>query len=316
MDLDPAEIARTLPFEERYELRQKRWYDGPHESWEAFDRVLEREVVVNRPWLYTKIPRFIRAAKIAASFQHPGFPPVYDLGILGDLTPFYTTAPVRGESLSVLLRKSEGEGAPTAKPFPLRPIVEAVRDACRALEYAHGRGFLHLDLHPECLLIGKDRHVILGADEWREMGDGLGDGVGIRCVAVRPGFMSPEQLDETGRGLGPATDVLGVGGILHVILFGTPPNHLPGRANAAGLIRAVAERAFEPRRPGMLRPGIRASEGRRRIDRLVGICLKALAYEPERRYPTAAPLGAALDEWLEPDRSSWWEAIRRRDGGV
>jgi hypothetical protein len=49
---------------------------------------------------------------------------------------------------------------------------------------------------------------------------------------------------------------------------------------------------------------------------LVGICLKALAYEPGRRYPTAAALGAALDEWLEPDRSSWWGAIRRPDGGV
>src|SRR4051812_22266235 len=82
MILDPAVIAALLPFEGRYERRRQRWYDGPHGSWEAFDRVLEREIVLNMAWAYSDVPRFIRSAKVAASFRHPGFLPVYDLGIL------------------------------------------------------------------------------------------------------------------------------------------------------------------------------------------------------------------------------------------
>jgi hypothetical protein len=39
---------------------------------------------------------------------------------------------------------------------------------------------------------------------------------------------------------------------------------------------------------------------------------KALAYEPEQRYPTVAALGAALDGWLEVDRPAWWKAFRHR----
>lgn len=300
MNLDPAEIAGLLPFEERYELRRKRWLDGPHESWEAFDRVLEREVVLNRPWLYTDVPRFIKTAKIAASLQHPCFVPVYDLGIVDRKTPYYTTAPVRGKPLSDLLRNYESEAASIERPFPLGSIVRAVRGACRAVEYAHGRGLLHLDLYPGSLLIDDDSRIVLEAADWSSSDVPSRDEAARLAIMGRPVYLSPEQVNPAGPGVGPATDVFGVGGVLHVILFGTPPNHL-GRPSVE-VITAIADRAFEPRRPGTLRPGIRSSESRRKIDRLVGICLKALDYEPERRYPTAAALGAALGEWLDTDR--------------
>jgi serine/threonine-protein kinase len=313
MDPDPAEIAGLLPFDERYERRQQRWYDGPYGSWEAFDRVLEREVILNMPRGCTD--GFIRTAKIVASLQHPCFLLVYDLGLLGGTTPYYTTAPVRGEPLSDLLRTFEGEAASIERPFPLRSIVGAVRDACRALEYAHRRGLLHLDFYPGSLLIDEDFWIVMEANDWRASDVPVRDEATSFAIVGRPVYMSPEQVNQAGPGVGPATDVFGVGGILHVILFGAPPNHLPGRTSVE-VIMAIADRAFEPRRPGTLRPAIRSSEGRRKIDRLVGICLKALTYEPERRYPTAAALRAALDEWLEPDRSSWWGAIRRPDGGV
>ena len=32
MNLGPAEIAALLPFEERYELRRRRWLDGYHDE--------------------------------------------------------------------------------------------------------------------------------------------------------------------------------------------------------------------------------------------------------------------------------------------
>jgi serine/threonine protein kinase len=311
MNPDPSQIARLLPFEDRYERRRQRWLDGPHGSWEAFDRVLEREVVLNVAWGYSDVPAFIRSARAAASFRHPGFLPVHDLGIVGGTTPFYTTPPVPGVPLGCLIRGFEAGGPGSAGSFPLLPLVGAVRDASRALEYAHRRGLLHLDLHPDRLLIGDDHQVILDVHDWRTRSPREGGEAEPPLVFGFPAYLSPEQIAGKGSQVGPAADVFGLGGILHVILFGTPPNRLSGGKSAVEVIRAIAERSFEPRRPGTLRPGIRPSSGRRRIDGLVGICLKALAYEPEGRYPTAAALGDALDGWLARCRFPWWAAWSR-----
>lgn len=309
MSLDPAEIARLLPFEERYERRRQRWLDGPYGSWEAFDRLLEREVVLNVAWAYSNVPRIVRPARLAASFRHPSFLPVYDMGMVGDTTPFFTTPLVREGPLGQLLGKMERDKTGSGGSFPLLPLVGAVRDACRALEYARRRGLLHLDLDPDSLLIGEDYHIVLDVHDWKEVGarDGEGEAHGF-CLVGRPAYMSPEQVNESGPGVGPASDVFGMGGILHVLLFGTPPNHLPGKTSVIEVIPAIAERAFEPRRPRPLRPGIWSSPARRRIDGLVGICPKGLAYEPVGRYPTAAALGDALDAWISRCRAPWWAA--------
>jgi eukaryotic-like serine/threonine-protein kinase len=315
MNLDPAEIIRLLPFAERYERRRQRRLDGPFGSWEAFDRVLERDVVLNIPWAYSHIPGFLKTARLAASLQHPSLLPVYDLGFEGP-TPYFTTASVRGEPLSNLLRTFEGEAASTEKPLPLRPIVGAVRDACRALEYAHLRGLLQLHLHPDCLLVGEDYRIVLDVHDWESPSLPEGGEADPSPVFGFPFYLSPEQIAGQRSQLGPATDVFGLGGILHLILFGTPPNHRPGGTSAVEVIAAILDRRSEPRQPGTPRPVIRSSLARRSLDGLVAICLKALAYEPDRRYPTAAALAAALDGWLEPDRSSWWGPIRRRAGGV
>jgi len=298
INFDPTKIAGRLPFEERYELRRRRWLDGPHESWEAFDRVLEREVVVNRAYRLTDGVRFIKKAKIASALQHPNLLTVYDLGILENGIPFYTTPLVRAVPLNDLLRKVEPEPGPVDAPFPLRALVTAVRDACRAVEHAHRHGYLHLDIYPGNVLVEEGFQQVLLDVDWVVMSSQDGEMKVESFFSIRPLFTSPEQIGDRGAGFGPATDVFGLGGLLHVILFGTPPNHLPGKS-ADAVVRAIADRAFEPRRPGTLRPGIRSSAARSKIERLVSICLKALAYEPQDRYPSAAAFGADLDAWEE-----------------
>jgi len=306
MNIDLHQIAERLPFDKRYELKRLRWLDGPHQSLEAFDRVLEREVVVNVPWAYTSIPRFIKTAKVAASLSHPNLLPVLDLGIANEGRPYFTTPPVPASPLDTVVRQLELERGPrgtAVREFPLVPIVGAVSEVCRVIEYAHQRGFLHLDLYPGTILIGEDYHAVLDTtgcdnlwiqDEWEP------DRIGI---FGRPSFMSPEQVK--GARPGPATDVFGLGGTLHFVLFGTPPNHLPGASKAVDVLKAVHERAFEPRRPGRLRPEIRSRRDRKMACRLAAVCLKALAYEPDQRYRTAAALGEAVDELLERRRSSF-----------
>ena len=312
MDEVPNPIDRYSPFRERYERRRQRWFDGPHESWESFDRVIERDVVLNIARSHLRTGGFLQSAKAASSLQHPNILPVYDLGIAGDHTPFYTTPPIRGKTLHHLLPDSR-YCDPSSRPesSPILPLAWALRDSCRALEYAHQRGILHLDLHPDRLLIGEDYHVILDVDGWAKAGPRDG---GEGCVGHdvgRPAYMSPEHINEAGPGVGPATDVFGLGGILYFILFGTPPNHLEGPSNPLKVIKAITGRAFEPRRPGTIRPGITSVAARGTIDGLVAICLKALSYEPEARYQSAAKMGEAIEECEARSRSSrtrwsWW----------
>jgi len=311
MNIDLDVIASCLPFEKRYELKRLRWLDGPHQSFEAFDRVLEREVVVNMPWAYTSIPRFVKTAKVAASLSHPNLLPVLDLGIANEGRPFFTTPPVRELPLDTIvgrLELAEDRQARAGRAFPLVPIVGAVSEVCRVIEYAHERGFLHLDLYPGAILIGADYHAVLdttGCDNLRAQDEWEADPIGI---LGRPSFMSPEQAK--GVRPRPPTDVFGLGATLHFILFGTPPNHLPGASKIGDVLKAIDERAFEPRRRGRLRPEIRGRRDRKMAHRLAAVCLKALAYEPDQRYPTAAALGDALDESLERCRGSWWQTIR------
>ncbi len=304
MNLDPAEIAALLPFDSRYEVRHQCWSDGLHRRWEALDRVLGREVWLNRVPPAADAPHFIGRARTASALRHPNILPVYDLGVAGDATPFYTTPLVRAVPLGTLLGDQEsGEDRPASRP-PLLSLVGAVRDACRGLEYAHRHGAVHLDLRPESLLVGEGfREVLLdgGWDEIRVHKESEGP---FRLIG-RASYMSPEQAVETETGVSPATDVFGLGGILHVILFGTPPNHLPSKTSVVEVIMAIAERAFEPRRPGTLRPQISSRGDRKTAHELTSICLKALSYKPQDRYPTAAALGAALDDWQVKSRSAW-----------
>ena len=235
MNLELAEIAALLPFEKRYELRQRRWYDGPYESWVAFDRVLEREVVLNRAYpSFTAIPRFIKTAKAASTLRHPNLLPVFDLGVFEGVVPFYTTPSVPALPLKLHLWQLEREPGPINAPFPLKPLVAIVRDACGAVEHAHRHGFLHLDLHSESLLVEEGFREVFLVGDWEEAAARGDETKGETCMAFRPPYTSPEQIDEKGTGIGPATDVFGLGGILHVILFGTPPTFLPGRTKRGG----------------------------------------------------------------------------------
>src|SRR4051812_44161885 len=154
MDFDPAEITALLPFENRYELRRRRWLDGPYESWEAFDRVQEREVVVNIAYHHAAGLGFIRQARIASALRHPNILPVFDLGFSGRRLPFFTTPLSRAVPLDDLLRRLEAGVDPVRAAFPIGPLVAVVRDACRAVEHAHRHGFLHLGISPGNILVG------------------------------------------------------------------------------------------------------------------------------------------------------------------
>jgi tetratricopeptide (TPR) repeat protein len=98
--------------------------------------------------------------------------------------------------------------------------------------------------------------------------------------------MSPEQAAGDRDAIGPATDTYSLGAMLYEMLTGRPPFHA---ANVIDVLSAI--RNDEPLPPHRLTA---------RLPRdLDTICLKCLAKEPARRYPSADALAADLRRFVD-----------------
>src|SRR5690606_32158509 len=116
-------------------------------------------------------------------------------------------------------------------------------------------------------------------------------------------YMSPEQVRGDLAAVDVRSDVYTLGVVLHEVLSGRLPYEVGGRT-VVEASRVIEE--AEPTRLGRLDPSLRGD--------LETIVLKALEKEPERRYQSAAELGADLRRWLRDEpvearpASGWYRA--------
>jgi serine/threonine-protein kinase len=268
-----------------------------------------------------QIERFRREAEITGRLEHPGIVPVYGLGADADGLPFYVMRLIRGESLRDALATFFGTSGcrPSERELTQRRLMNRLIAACNALAYAHSRGVIHRDLKPANIMLGRYGETLVvdwglaksvGRDESHR--DPVEDtltpaGCDPSDTAPgspmgTPGFMSPEQARGEWDGVGPATDVFGLGATLYAVLTGEAP------------FRSLAEaRGGTCRPPRQLRPDVPPA--------LEAICRKAMASRPEDRYTTALELARDLERWLgdepipvypEPLKVRAWRWVKRR----
>src|SRR5262245_46712219 len=119
----------------------------------AFDPDCHRALAVkvlrpdcrDRPEL---LRRFLEEAQLTAQMQHPGVPPVYEIGELEDGRPFFAMKLVKGQTLAELL---QGRQSPAHE---LSRFVLIFGQVCQTLAYAHSKGILHRDLKPSNGMVG------------------------------------------------------------------------------------------------------------------------------------------------------------------
>ncbi|MEM9827419.1 MAG: serine/threonine-protein kinase, partial [Planctomycetota bacterium] len=87
--------------------------------------------------------RFANEARAAASLDHPGIVPVYDVGS-HEGRPYFTMAYVAGNSLAALLANG---------PLSARRSAEIAMQIAQAAAHAHRHGIIHRDLKPANVLI-------------------------------------------------------------------------------------------------------------------------------------------------------------------
>jgi serine/threonine-protein kinase len=215
--------------------------------------------------------RFSTEARTLATLAHPHIVPIYDYVERDD------------ECLIVMEELPGGTMWQRFTTTGLTPPVACaiVLACCAALEYAHGRGVLHLDVKPDNLMLSADAAVkvtdfgisrVISGDRTLGTVDGQ--------VLGTPAYMSPEQA--RGQELTPASDVFSTGVMLYELLSG----HLPwtGARSAAELLM---QRLREPPRPlHEVAPRIPSA--------LCDVVMKAIRREPRDRYGSAEEFGVAI----------------------
>jgi serine/threonine-protein kinase len=228
----------------RYLIEGRIAKGGMGAVWRARDPELNRVVAVKAiREEYRGNPdlerRFREEAHITGQLQHPGIPPVHELGILPDGRPFFAMKLVRGQTLAVLLasRSSPSEAVDR--------FLRYFEQIAEALAYAHNHDIIHRDLKPLNVMVGA--HGELQVMDWgvakklrhdrpatpdapatkpedtvinppqREEGQETKGALGTFA------YMAPEQARGRVRVQDARCDVFSMGAVLCEILTGTPP---------------------------------------------------------------------------------------------
>jgi eukaryotic-like serine/threonine-protein kinase len=221
------------------------------------------------------IRRFETEARAAAQLDHAGIVPLFEVGQHQGLH-YFTMGYVDGPSLATVL--AEG-------PLPARESARMMRDAARAMDYAHRHGVIHRDLKPANILLDGDRHPRISDFGLAKRVDEASDVTGTGQILGTPSYMAPEQaLSETDK-IGSASDIYGLGAVLFAMLTGRPP--FQASTSWETLRHVIQEDAPLIRQ---LNPSVPRD--------LETICAKCLRKSPEQRYASASALADDLERYL------------------
>jgi len=237
-------------------------------------KILPRELTTNDEFRQ----RFNREADLAANLYHEHIVGIHDRGEYeGQL--WISMDYVEGTDAAQLLRGQYPSGMPKTQ------VVEIISAVADALDYAHSRGLLHRDVKPANILLtdASPRRRILLADFGiaRELGD-ISGLTATNMLVGTTAYCAPEQLQ--GLDLDGRADEYALGCTAFNLLTGSAPFH---HSNPAVVITQH-----------LSAPPPHISERRPELAELDGAIAKALAKQPDDRYPTCADFAAALGSQL------------------
>jgi len=271
----PAGVEIGAALDGKYRIDTLIGRGGMGAVYRARDLRLDRDVAIKvvRGELVSSTEareRFRREAQLAARLQHPAIVTIFDFGTLPDGSAYLVMEYVRGEDLRARL----GRGTPDRKEATrmLSAIAEGV-------DAAHREQILHRDLKPENVLLpengGPPKVMDFGVAKLMLPSGESGTLTAGATIVGTPAYMAPEQL--RGGRVDQRADIYSLGVLAYEMLTGRLP------FGAGSFVDVAVRQGEEVPLEDVPLP-----------DRVAGVLRRALAFDPDRRPPTALVFATEL----------------------
>jgi tetratricopeptide (TPR) repeat protein len=217
--------------------------------------------------------RFQREARLAAGLHHANIVPIYDTGTW-EGRDYIAMQLIDGTTLD----RTE---------LDLRSTLACLRDASRALHYAHLQGIVHRDVKPSNLLLDLHGRVYVTDFGVARQAQVTATMTSPGTVVGTPAYMSPEQA--LGLPTDARSDVYSIGSTIYEMACGRPP--YTGRDPVEVVIKVQTGEFESPRR---VKP-----ELSRNVEAII---LGAMEKVRDERYASAAELADDIDRYLQNER--------------
>jgi len=271
--------------QKRYTPDKKLNQGGMKAIWEVDDHRTTRKVamaLIQDARIASKddIDSFLYEARLTANLQHPNIIPIYDIALDENGNPYFTMKALKGETLGEIIKQQSEGNAEYSKRYTRTRLLGIFLKVCNAIDYAHSKGVIHLDLKPSNIIVGDFGDVQVLDWGLSTLITHLEASIKRRqTVGGTPGYMAPEQAQDAPENIDFQTDVYMLGAILYEILT----RHCPIESNT------VKETLQKTVRGDFPAPGKRAPE-QRIPTALAAIAMKAMRTDPEERYPNVPAL--------------------------
>ncbi|HKE48189.1 MAG TPA: serine/threonine-protein kinase [Rhodanobacteraceae bacterium] len=267
----PYRVVRSIGIGGMGEVWLAERSDGEFEQ-----RVAIKQIAYPTPGL---LQRFRQERQILARLEHPNIARLFDGGVDGRGVPYLVMEYIEGAPIDVYVRRAS---------LDIRARLRLFLEICAAVQYAHQNLVIHRDIKPSNILVCEDgvpklldfgvAKVLATTDEAQP--------TETLARMLTPDYAAPEQF--SGGAITTATDVFALGVVLYELLAGVRPARPRPGDGADPLAPSAALARTE-----------KAAAGRAVRGDLDRIALKALAFDPARRYATAHALAADIRCHLE-----------------
>jgi serine/threonine protein kinase len=311
--------------EKRYTPHKKLNQGGMKAIWEVDDHRTARKVAMaliqdSKIASEEDIDSFLYEARLTANLQHPNIIPIYDIAIDENGNPYFTMKALKGKTLGEILKEMKAGNESVRRNFTRTRMLNIFLKVCNAIDYAHSKGVIHLDLKPSNVIVGDfgDVHVLdwglstlmthLSEYEgepvaWHSIDDvSLEDGQTLtrylessaksrerrNVVGGTPGYMSPEQAHGVPRDIDFRTDVYMLGALLYEILTLECPIQ-------GGTVKDVLQKTVR----GNVPPPVKRSPELKIPPALSAIAMKAMSTAPDERYGSVSALIRDIQQYQD-----------------